>query len=330
MIGDIGMKRVFGLMLAVTLMLMATAGGEIGIRPTIVVYTGTDSGFAKMLASLLEQAEGMDSDVMVVGKPDLVALATALPQTECIIIYCSNAAEIGDLAEPLTAFFDNGGGLVGIRDVCYEPSAGKLATRVFPVFANKSAQQYPAGQKRARNYTEAQSTEISTGLPDRFQLVSMGIHFCADQAGNFLKVPGADYQVAYTDEATGAPLLVTHESEAGGRSVALPGIWVVSNARVDAYYGNLVLDENFVRLFTNSVRWAAKGSTHFAQASSDFQNKIDEARAKQERLRDEAEKARKRESTNRLLLLSGMWAAGLLGCGVVIKKLVLVPTEVEP
>jgi len=324
------MKRPLGLVLAVSIILMAMADAEIGIRPTIVLYTGTDSGFAKMLASLVEQADGIDSEVMVVTKPDVLALATALPQTECIIIYCSNAAEIGDLAEPLTAFFENGGGLVGLRDVCYEPSAGQIATRVFPAYAKKSAQQYPAGQKRARNYTEAQTTEISSGLPKRFQLVSMGIYFSGDQAGNYVEVAGAGYSVAYTDEATGAPIVLTYESEAGGRSVALPGIWVVSNSRVDAYYGNLVLDQNFVRLFTNAVRWAAKGSVHFSQASKGFEAKMEEAQDKQGRLREEADKARKRQTINRVLVLSGMWAAGLLACTVVIKKVILVPIDVEP
>ncbi len=324
-----GMGRPFRCLLAILLMSMATVSGQTEIRPTIVFYTGTDSGFARMLASLVEQADGIDSDVMVVAKPDALALATALPQTECIIVYGSNAAEVGSLVEPLTAFFESGGGLVGLREVCYEPSVGNLATRVFPACANVSAQQYPPGQKRARNYTEVQTTEIASGLPERFQLVSMGIYFRGDSAGKYLEVSEAEYSVAYADEATGAPIVLTCESEAGGRSVALPGIWVVSNSRVDAYYGNLVLDENFVQLFTNAVRWAAKGSTHFSEASRDFRNKLDDARSKQERLRDEAERARRKGNANRLLLLSGMWAAGLLACGVVIRKLILVPIEVE-
>ncbi len=319
------MEGSVALVLVLGMMAVIVWAPTVDMRPTVFLYSGTDSGFAEMLASVLEAAEGIGSDVRVVTKPDLLALATALPHTECVVIYCSNAAEIGDLAEPLSAFFENGGGLVGLGAVCYEPSAGQLARRVFPVRANVSAQQYGTGM-RARNYTEAQDTEISLGLPDRFQLVSMGIYLSGDEAGNYVEVPGA-YSVVYRDEATGAPIVLTSESDAGGRSVALPGVWVVSNSRVDAYYGNLVRDENFIRLFTNSVRWAAKGSVHFSEASRDFEAKIEEANNKQARLREEAQKARERRTVSRVLLLSGLWAAGLLVCAVVIKKVVLVQIE---
>ncbi len=304
-------------------------GADEGITPTILLYSGTDPGFANMLATLIEEDERIDSKTRVVTSPDIIGLATALPQTECVVIYSANKAEIGGLETNLLSFFEQGGGVVGMREVCFESSAGELATKVFPIFGNASVKQLNPSEFRARNYVADDTVgEINSGLPGSFPLLSMGTYFSGDSENMYVEVPG-DYQVPYRDDETGSPLVATLQSEKGGRSVALPGIWVIPVSRVDVYYGNLVADENFVKLFTNSVLWAAKGSSRFGEVSQGLEEKIEEAKGKQEKLKEEAEKARRRERTQRTLILIAIWAVGLLASGLVIKKLILVPIEVE-
>ncbi len=297
------------------------------LKPTIVIYTGADTGFATMLAELIKQDPRIDSDARVVNSPDLVALAAALPSTECIVVYASNKNELEGLSSALTRFFEGGGAVIGLREICYQPSAGDLATLVFPTYANASRQQYASGQRRARNYTKAQSTEINSELPDRFSLPSAGFYFCAYGNGTYAEVAG-NYTVLYRDGETGAPIVLTHESPKGGRSIAFPGIWVISSTRVDVYYGRLLEDGNFTRMFSNCLLWAAKGSTHYKRVSQDLDAKLEVARSKQQRLAEQAEQARRRESTRRTLFLLVVWAAGLLACAVIVKKVILAPFEI--
>jgi len=313
-------------MAGVILLLVAFPGCCLEVKPTIVIYTGADTVFAKMLANLTRQDSRIESDTRVVNSPDLLALATSLPSTECIIIYASNKNELEGLSSALTRFYQGGGAVIGLREACYQPSAGDLATLVFPTYANASRQQYASGQKRVRNYTKAQSTQINSDLPDEFPLVSAGFYFCAYADGTYAEVPG-NYTVLFTDGETGAPIVLTQESPKGGRSVAFPGVWVISSPRVDVYYGRLVEDANFTRLFSNALLWAAKGSTHYSQVTQDLDTKLEIARSKQQKLIEQAEEARRRENTRRIIFLLVVWAAGLIACAVIVKKIVLAPFE---
>jgi len=319
------MKLVMGI-LACVLMVNTAVLAESSVEPSIIVYSGTDSGFAEMLAQLILDDPRIDSQVRVVTSPDIIALASSLPQTECIIIYTANKVEIEGLESNLISYFEQGGGLVGMREICSTEAAGRLAMDVFPTYANGSATQLNPRETRIRVHVADDDTDINEGLPGNFPLLSMGTYFSADSENNYLPVSG-DYMVPFRDEETGSPLVLAYENEQGGRSVAFPGVWVIPSERLDVYYGKLVAEPNFVKLFTNSVLWAAKGSTRFNEVQKDLDVKIEDAKGKQDRLRQEAEDARKREENQRLMMLIGIWVAGILVCAVVVKKLVLAPIE---
>ena len=51
------------------------------------------------------------------------------------------------------------------------------------------------------------------------------------------------------------------------------------------------------------------------------------AKTRQERLREGAEEARRRDKNQPLMPLITLWAAGIIGSGIVVKKMVLVPLE---
>ncbi len=298
------------------------------VKPVVIIYTGGNTAFAEMLAALIEEDERIDSEIEIVSSAEVLIMASVLPTTECIVIHSAQETEVKGLAPSLTNFIRDGGGLVGMTEVCYEPSGQGLATTVFPIFGNASAHQKTPAVGRVRVCVKDQSTEINADLPETFPLVSMGTYYSADTEGNYVEVPG-DYEVAYRDQEVGCPLVLTYETEGEGRSVSLPGIWVVSHPRVDVYFGNLVADENFVKLFTNSVYWAAKGSGRFPKVSQDLAQKIEDAKKSQDKIKEEAEKAKRRESTQRNIILAVVWGIGLVACGIIVWKIVLAPIDIQ-
>ncbi len=294
-------------------------------KPVTIVYSGPDTRIAEALASIIRQDERFADEILLVSSPSAVTLATILPTTRCIVIYSDHRNDLLGLGYSLKPFFDLGGGLVGMRDICYEPSAGNLSKEVFPVHGNSSVMQTSTSTKRVRTYVAAGESEITLGLPGRFGLPSMGTYLSADVNGTYVQIPG-DYQALYTDHETGSPLVLAFRSQAGGRSVALPGIWVVKTPRVDVYYGALMEDANFTRLLTNSVLWAAEG-TRFNRVMDEISSKLEGVEEEKIDLRNQAQAMKRRDRNRRLLNLALLWALGLAACAAIGRKLVLVRVE---
>jgi hypothetical protein len=302
------------------LLLLASSATAAGLEPVVFVYTGGAPELAEMLAPVIESDGRIEGRVMILQSPGEVVLAAAMPTTKCIVVYANHKDFVTGLGTALVPFFKEGGGIVGMTEVCYEPSALALATEVFPVFANFSATELSLKERRTRTYIPEEASEIASGLPDGFEILSMGTYLSADENGDHVRVPG-DYTVVYRDNKTGSPLLLAHESAEGGRSVAFPGIMLVSIPRLDVYYGNLVKDQNFVKLFTNYVAWAAdngrigrveEGLTDAIAAYDDYVKE----------LKDEAERSRRDRAGRRVMILIGLWAVGLLSVGLVVLKIV--------
>lgn len=307
--------------------LVRVSSPSLNLTPIIGVYSPGLPGFGEMLVSLIREDERIDAEVMILRTQEDVVQVTALPTTACIVIYSDNMRQIDRLQGALTTFFDSGGGLVGITEICYVPSAKGLAETVFPTFANASKKKTSPREKRVRTYVREEEAGLEEGLPERFGLVSMGTYYSGDEEGNYLRVPG-DYSVAYRDEETGSPLVLIHEGRGGGRSVAMPGIWVVKAERVDIYYGNLVSDENFVKLFTNMVLWAG-GAPRYEDLSGHLEERLQGMKEGEERLREEVEREQKRKSTHRIMILGIVWVVGLAACGIITKKIILTPITPE-
>jgi hypothetical protein len=288
-------------------------------KPVVVVYGGGNDEFTDMFAELIE--DRVDAEVMIVTSPEAVRLASALPNIACIMIYADHRDDLVGLPESLPAFFLAGGGLVGMTEVCYEPSAEELSEEVFPIHGNETIRP----PKRVFTYVLDENMEITEGLPESFDVLSIGTYASVDDEGTPLDVPG-DQKVVYRDSLSGVPLVVSHESEAGGRSVAIPGIMVVSNQRVDVYYGNLFLNENFNQLLINSIEWTI-GNSRYTRLEQELDEKINEFNRIQEDLRTAAEDTKDERRTRRIYYLLVFWAVGLVVCGLILYKLVLIPGD---
>jgi hypothetical protein len=307
---------------ALPLLIVSTAAAA-DLEPVIVVYSGGTPELGELLASLIESDDRLDARVLIARSPGEVVLAAVTPATQCIVIYAEHKDYVSELDPALVPYFEEGGGLVGIMEPCYEPSAPGLATRVFPVFGNSSDRELSMKERRTRTYILEEASEIASGLPETFQILSIGTYLSADDEGKHVRVPG-DYVVVYRDNATGCPLVIAHESHAGGRSVAFPGIMLAKVPRLDVYYGNLVLEEEFVKVFTNSVAWAA-GNARIKRVEEGLAEAMVEQEDRIRQLLDEAEKTRRSKATGRMVGILLLWAGGLVSIGVVLKKLVLVP-----
>lgn len=303
------------------MILLTISSAWAATNPRIVVYAGGNRELTDMLAGLIENDTRIEAHTLTVSTPQAVSLAAALPNIKCLVIYADNWAHLTDLDQTLIPFFREGGGLVGLTEACFEPSAGALAQRVFPVNANATEKELSPRERRTRTYVLEEGMDIASGLPDSFEVLSMGTYYCADEDGEYLEIPG-DHTVVYSDAQVGCPLLVTHESSRGGRSVALPGIMVVNVPRVDVYYGNLARDENFVRLFTNSVLWAST-NTRSQFVESDLEQGIEDTKERYEELKEDAERSREKREARRLATLAALWGLGIAFCVAVVWKLML-------
>ncbi len=296
------------------------AAGLSGQAPCILVYAGANVGYAEMLASLIRSDYRIKAEVLVASDPEVVSLMAALPTTQSMIIHADNAAEIAALEVSLLNYFRGGGGLIGMKDACYGSSAGRLATEVFPTHANVSVAE-TSPSRWARTYARRDEMEINSRLSERFQLFSMGTYFSGDRNGQYVEVPG-EYVVLYTDQETGSPMVLINGNQAGGRSVAFPGIWVSGVSRLDTYYGKLVANEDFAKMFTNSVLWV-QGATRFSDLMGTWNERLEEVEDHRLRLAEEALEGTRKESMRRTVILAGLWAAGLAASGIIVKKTIL-------
>ena len=312
-------RRIIAATLPLLILWVAAAAAD--VKPVIIVYSGGTPELGEMLASMIESDDRLDAQVRIALNPGEVILATMAPATQCIVVYAEHKDYVSELDAFLVPYFEGGGGLVGIMETCYEPSAPGMATEVFQVFGNSTDVERSIRERRTRTYILEESGEIASGLPEEFEILSMGTYLSADEDGNHVRVPG-DYNVIYRDNATGCPLIITHESNDGGRSVAFPGIMLANIPRLDVYYGNLMLEENFVKLFTNSVTWAT-GNSRIKRVREGLAEAMQEQENRIRQLADEAEDTRQGEATNRIVRLLLLWAAGLVSMGVVAKKIVL-------
>ncbi len=291
------------------------------LNPKIVVYGGTNQEFAEMLASVINNDTRIEAETLVASTPKGVSLATALPNLRCIVIFSDNAKDLSGFKSSLIPFFEEGGGLVGIKEICYIPSAEELAKSVFPIYGNATEKELSPRKTRTRTYVVEEETEITENLPDNFEILSMGTYYSANEEGEYVEIGGSK-TVVYRDGEVGCPLVVTNQSEKGGRSVSLPGIMVVSVPRVDVYYGNIVQDEEFVTLFTNSVLWAS-GNARSQYMESDLSQRIEDADNRYEELKKAASESEKERNQSRLTMLLLVWALGIAFCGVVAWKIIL-------
>ena len=304
---------------------LRTQGGALNMTPIIIVYTGVNDDYGEMLASLIREEDVSGADVFVTADPELVSLGASLPNTVCIVVHADNAAEMTGLEESLSTYFIKGGGVIGMKDACYLSSSGDLATRVFPTYANFSVKEtHP--DKWARTYLRNEVKTINSDLPESFTVMSMGTYFSADIEGEYLEVPG-EWSVLYRDSETSSPQVLAYETEGGGRSVAFPGIWVVSTSRLPVYYGNLVKNEDFAELFTNSVRWAGE-SSRYTRLSGEWSNRLEKVTESREKLVEEAEERMNTRSSRRTYTLLGLWTLGLVTSTLITWKLIIHPGQI--
>jgi len=113
------------------------------------------------------------------------------------------------------------------------------------------------------------------------------------------------------------PAVIAYEN--GGRSVTLPAFGVTERGGPDDYRA-VISDPNFQTLFKNSLKWVAeRGKTSYQGRLDEFKSRIDESQKEKLRLREEADKWKKKASLRRTTRLAVFTILGIVAIAVVYK-----------
>jgi hypothetical protein len=280
--------------------------------------------WAESLGGLLQRELGVP--FTVVDEVEPLSMLLFLPNTRGIIVAPMSASEMQGLGAMLREFFDQGGAALGFSpctDLRKEP---ELASSVFPLFCNNS-RQGTFHEGRLTNAYVVWDRSLAEGLPDVIELVSSGHLYASDSKGNPLGVPPVDGErfVFYVEEETTTPLVVGYRVGDSGRSVGFAGCRVNDVPRSSTYFGHLVSQSEFRRLFTNAVAWAVDGSPRYENLEHDWETTLAWEASRRTRASERARETRQGERVATGATLAATWTGAIVASLIIAKKVVKGP-----
>jgi len=309
------MPRIIALLAALGILLLlaeAAAAGEI-FEPLILVYGGRNPGFAQALAEIVNET---GTRALVVDADATLRSMVELPQVRCIVIAALNPSDFPFLrgfAPVLIKHFEEGGSLVGIGPCC-SMDISQLATTIFPVRGNATGRGKSMGGTYGSEYVLSTRLEaITSKLPSSF-VITQNKYAFRQGGGGPLDPSSREGQtkVIYREASTGAPMVVTLEGRGGGRSVSLPGCYVVNVERLPFYWGRLVEEKDFRELLKASVSWAMDGSERYSRLAPAEEATLAAEAERLEDIRAAGADYVRRTKRSRLLLLGTIWTIAIL------------------
>ncbi len=220
-----------------------------------------------------------------------------------------------DLEKAIYELFRSGVGLVGMNDVAF---CRNLSKTVFPVFANRSTpgQIGIVGGKlqMGHYYLVADPTHpVANGLPEKVFFTDVMMNWCYTTGKGGVEEPPkpaeGEVTFVYKTKVKGSPYkdgmvpaVIAYEN--GGRSVTLPAFGDTERGGPDDYRA-VISDPNFQTLFKNSLKWVAeRGKASYQGRLEEFKSRIDASQEEKLRLREEADKWKKKASLRRTTKLA--------------------------
>lgn len=127
----------------------------------------------------------------------------------------------------------------------------------------------------------------------------------------------------YRERLTGIPLVVAMESEWGGRTVSLPGCYVVDYDRLPFYWVRLVENEEFRELLKRSVVWAMAGNGRFDRLYPSVEERLEEERARLDSVIEAGADLRAGEAQRRVMVIVAVWTIAVLFQGYLVVRFIL-------
>lgn len=337
--------------------------GQEDVKPVILLYHGPKKGdqelsvYGEALAELIEQDSRLqgEAEIVLVGDQDLMNTLLYFPQVKCVILALTTwELEAQRLVPSLEWYFNQGGSIVGLGNAGKGDVTFRLNGSIFPLFGTQYYTVNPTfvcvnketGEERiveiprcndnevrqlVRQTTYVQSTdhEITQGVADEFTLKDSRFvaHLNTSTKEFTHMVPEeGDYTMVYQDNDLGAPLVVVYEDN--GTTVTFAGTDQMSVHEGDpAYYGNILEDENFVKLFQNSVYYAWNEETKYEDAMARAQQKFEEMEQEEEALKEQVEKSQSQETTSSLMRSVLLIVVGLVLIAIIAYFCFIVPSR---
>jgi hypothetical protein len=253
------------------------------------------------------------------------------PQVKAVVIALTTWELKADRIVPSTQwYFNQGGGVVGLGNAGNGDVTAALNGTVFPIAGNQYKMVDPTwicrnkvtgeerivptprcnadetrDQRRMTSYVKATDHAITQGVADEFSLSDKRfvMHMDTTQSPPVYEEWTPDegtYTLIYGEKNAGAPLVALYEDN--GTSITFTGTDQISVFDGDeAYFGNFVDDDNFVKLFQNAVYYAWSEETKYdaamASAAEEFQKMKDDEEALKQRVED----SQKKEKNSKLM-----------------------------
>jgi len=304
------------------LIIVSQAGAE-QFDPHVLVYAGRIPCYAVALAEIINET---GTTAIIADSDTVIRSLTILPQTGCVVIAALNPSDFVFLrvfAPVFEKFFEEGGSFVGLGTCCSE-ELDALST-IFPIAGNATARGKRIGDDHGSIYVLSEATEgISDGLPQSFILTQEKFTYRSGVEGGL--EPSSEFgdtRVVYRDDETGYPLLVTLEGDNGGRTVSMPGCFVVGVDRLPFYWGKLVSNPDFRTLLKNCVSWAMSGSKRFNELHPNMVGVLEEESSRLSSVRSVGEDAVDRANRSRTYMLIGLWTVAIVFQAFLVVKFIL-------
>jgi len=318
------MKRAGFIALLATFLLATQVAASGDFEPHVLVYAGRMPGYADALAEIINET---GTRAVVADSDAVIRSMLGLPQTGCVVIAALNPSDfvfLREFAPVFNNFFDSGGALVGLG-ACCTTDLESISSTVFPVGGNATIRGKRMGDLHGSTYVLSDNVEgITSGLPESYTVTQEKFAYRSSPGGPLEPASElGNIDVVYREVESGLPLLVTLEGDNGGRSVSLPGCFVVGVERLPFYWGNLVTNPEFRILLKNSVTWAMEGSERFQTLYGELEMALEEESSRLDDIRESGDDATEKSSRARLYMLIGLWAIALVFQGFLVFRFIL-------
>lgn len=287
--------------------------------PVMLIYCPAAPRYGQALRTIVEEdGRFSGAKILVCGELDELRATAFFPDVKAIVL--SLTRDVGqDLNSTLEWFFNNGGGIVGMGFASMWSASRNASQDVLPVFGNSyGAGTYDASTRRSLvSFVKAEEDEISQGMSSftiphhRFIL-----HRNTSTSSFEEKRPeSGEYKVLFTEQGTGAPLVIKYRDE--GVSVTFATFGGDDIERSQGYFGLFVDDPTFRTLFTNSLYWVWMNERKLQNSLSKAEQFYQERADNLDSLRRAADDRERTADLARLLRNLLAVVGGSIGCAVV-------------
>jgi hypothetical protein len=317
----------------IVLAILPPSGGESGeSSPIILIYSGEETDWGNRLAELIRADDRFDAEILLVDNRPTYETVVNFPRIQAVILcpLTKERATMADVSDLTAAYFLDGGAVVGMGSAPTSRYAPRVGPEVFSIVGNRSIPSKKIEGRRVFTYQKLDViSEINGATPQTLNMEGYLAFYSSNVMGEYVEIPANGTRHVLYEGDKNAPLMVAFQSDAGGSSVAFPGLTVQAVEGKDNYYGLLLERQEFRDLFLNGLKWAIDNSPRYERLRTIAGPAMEAEASRRADLAAEADKLQSRIENRRLMRLAVLWGVGLAFCAGVALKFVIVGGEGE-